>query len=70
MHAGAGIALQAMPGAPWETLEVPMGTGCDAFDAEVVGVASALEWALDRYRLSIYGYVSVFILISVYISYM
>lgn len=36
MYAGAGIALQAMPGTPWETLEVPMGTGCEVFDAEVV----------------------------------
>ena len=46
---GAGVALQPMPGAPWESLEVPMGTGYEVFDAELVAVASALEWALDRH---------------------
>ena len=46
---GAGVALQAVPGAPWECLEVPMGTGYEVFDAELVGVASALEWALERH---------------------
>ena len=44
---GAGVALQRMPGAPWECLEVPMGMGYEVFDAELVGVASALEWALE-----------------------
>jgi hypothetical protein len=38
-----------MPGAPWENLEVPMGTGYEVFDAELVAVATALEWALDRH---------------------
>jgi len=46
--AGAGVALQVRPGAPWECLEVPMGTGYEVFDAELVGVASALEWTLER----------------------
>ena len=46
---GAGVALQPMPGALWESLEVPMGTGYEVFDAELVAVASALEWALDRH---------------------
>lgn len=45
---GAGVALQVRPGALWECLEVPMGTGYEVFDAELVGVAAALEWALDR----------------------
>ncbi len=27
---------------------MPMGTGYEVFDAELVGVAAALEWALDR----------------------
>ena len=48
-RAGAGVALQVKPGAPWECLEVPMGTGYEVFDAELAGVASALEWALDRH---------------------
>jgi ribonuclease HI len=46
---GAGVALQPMPGAPWESLVLPMGTGYEVFDAELVAVASALEWALDRH---------------------
>jgi ribonuclease HI len=28
---------------------VSMGTGYEVFDAELMGVASALEWALDRH---------------------
>jgi ribonuclease HI len=48
-RAGAGVALQVAPEALWESLEVPMGTGYEVFDAELVGVASALEWALDRH---------------------
>ncbi|EED23125.1 hypothetical protein TSTA_065780 [Talaromyces stipitatus ATCC 10500] len=29
--------------------EVPMGKGYEVFDAELMGVASALEWALERH---------------------
>ncbi|EEA25695.1 conserved hypothetical protein [Talaromyces marneffei ATCC 18224] len=46
---GAGVALQIVPEAPWEHLELPMGTGFEVFDAELMGVASALEWALERH---------------------
>uniref|UniRef100_A0A093X9F1 Ribonuclease H n=1 Tax=Talaromyces marneffei PM1 TaxID=1077442 RepID=A0A093X9F1_TALMA len=38
-----------VPEAPWEHLELPMGTGFEVFDAELMGVASALEWALERH---------------------
>ena len=47
-RAGAGVAFQAGPESPWESLEVPMGTGYEVFDAELLAVASALEWALQR----------------------
>ncbi|EED23617.1 conserved hypothetical protein [Talaromyces stipitatus ATCC 10500] len=50
-RAGAGVALQAVPGGPWEHVEVPMGHGHEAFDAELMGVATALEWALERQPL-------------------
>uniref|UniRef100_A0A093V4Z1 Putative RNA-directed DNA polymerase from transposon X-element n=1 Tax=Talaromyces marneffei PM1 TaxID=1077442 RepID=A0A093V4Z1_TALMA len=46
---GAGVALQIVPEAPWEHLELPMGTGFEVFDVELMGVASALEWALERH---------------------
>ncbi|EED21745.1 conserved hypothetical protein [Talaromyces stipitatus ATCC 10500] len=36
---------------PWEHVEVPMGHGHEVFDAELVGVATALEWALERQPL-------------------
>ncbi|EED15972.1 conserved hypothetical protein [Talaromyces stipitatus ATCC 10500] len=50
-RAGAGVTLQAVPGGPWEHVEVPMGHGHEVFDAELVGVATALEWALERQPL-------------------
>ncbi|EED21743.1 hypothetical protein TSTA_089820 [Talaromyces stipitatus ATCC 10500] len=50
-RAGAGVALQAVPGGPWEHVEVPMGHGHEVFDAELMGVATALEWALERQPL-------------------
>ena len=40
-----------MPGALSESLEVLIGTGYEVFDVELVAVASALEWALDRHLL-------------------
>ncbi len=45
---GAGVAYQALPGASWEHLEIPMGVGKEAYDAELTGVTSALEWAIKR----------------------
>lgn len=42
-QAGAGVALQVIPEAPWERLEVPIDTGYEVFNAELVGVASVLE---------------------------
>ncbi|EED15961.1 reverse transcriptase, putative [Talaromyces stipitatus ATCC 10500] len=50
-RAGAGVALQAVPEGPWEHVEVPMGHRYEVFDAELVGVAIALEWALGRQLL-------------------
>ncbi|EED21750.1 endonuclease/reverse transcriptase, putative [Talaromyces stipitatus ATCC 10500] len=50
-RAGAGVTLQAVPEGPWEHVEVPMGHGHEVFDAELVGVATALEWALERQPL-------------------
>lgn len=37
-----------MPGAPWEHFELLIGTGHEGFDAELVGVAAAVGWALER----------------------
>jgi ribonuclease HI len=48
-HSGAGVAYQAHPEAPWERLEIPMGPGTEVYDAELLGVAAALEWALERH---------------------
>lgn len=45
----AGVVLHVMLGALWEYLEVPMGKGYEVFDAELVGVALALELALERH---------------------
>lgn len=45
---GARVALQVRLGTLWECLEVPMGIDYKVFDAELVGMATALEWTLDR----------------------
>jgi ribonuclease HI len=44
---GAAVAYKP-PHGPWRTRLAPLGAGFEVFDAELVGVVEALEWALEE----------------------
>ena len=42
---GTGVAYKPLSG-PWKSQLAPLGAGFEVFDAELIGVVEALEWAL------------------------